>query len=270
MAKQCVMARRNKLLSFLTLMAMASAMGLAFEGCPGGGYVDKYACLSCHNGTVAENKLSFLETPMGFLQCAHCHGAGFEHARSGGRVEIYRPQGEAQVKLCGTCHRGERAGFIESVMADNPYNVLVCFDCHDPHTPPLTVLPYLDDSLCLSCHAAHGFGSVEAITSHTHHPYDPAGTGASRCVGCHMVPDTRLNQDEAVHKHTFEPVPPIASNQPGVEPVPPNSCAGIAGCHDGTVPTAPVFDVDNPAVNTQLETLFESWFGPFEAEGEGE
>ena len=50
------------------------------------------------------------------------------------------------------------------------------------------MLPAVDNSLCLRCHEAFGFATDEAISAHTHHSVDPAGSGASRCTACHMPP----------------------------------------------------------------------------------
>jgi hypothetical protein len=53
----------------------------------------------------------------------------------------------------------------------------------------------------------------------------------------------------------------VESNLAGITPAPPNSCAGITGCHDGTVSTAPVYNVDNPADNDQLQIIFDARYG---------
>ena len=108
------------------------------------------------------------------------------------------------------------------------------------------------------------FPTVDDIVAHTFHLYDPAGTGASRCTPCHMPPLRREDQAEGPHLHTFEPIPPIRSNEAmeaGVFPAPPNSCSGIMGCHDGAVPTAPVFDVDNPNDNVILQIIYDQRYG---------
>jgi hypothetical protein len=47
----------------------------------------------------------------------------------------------------------------------------------------------------------------------------------------------------------------------GIAPTPPNSCSGTMGCHDGTVVTAPVFNVDNREDNTILQIVFEDRYG---------
>ncbi|GMW03596.1 MAG: hypothetical protein AMXMBFR84_47300 [Candidatus Hydrogenedentota bacterium] len=78
-----------------------------------------------------------------------------------------------------------------------------------------------------------------------------------------MVPQTRTNQEDGPHNHTFLAVPPgatVDAVNSGVTPAPPNSCAGVAGCHDGTVLTAPIFDVDNTSQMEFLQLLYEHWF----------
>jgi hypothetical protein len=54
-----------------------------------------------------------------------------------------------------------------------------------------------------------------------------------------MVPPSQFFQDTGTHSHTFRPVQPIETREAaeaGVRFVPPNTCAGIAGCHDPNVP----------------------------------
>lgn len=97
---------------------------------------------------------------------------------------------------------------------------------------------------------------------HTSHPVDPVDTGASGCTSCHMVPLSRTNQANAEHDHTLMTVPPSfsAAAAIGMIPIPLNSCAGITGCHDGTVNSAPEFNVDDPQQMEFLQTLYELWF----------
>jgi hypothetical protein len=111
-----------------------------------------------------------------------------------------------------------------------------------------------------------GFGNDEAIEAHTHHPVDPDGTSASRCTKCHLVPleGSGPGVENVPHEHSLLTVAPLRSIEAidaGVIPVPANSCAGIAGCHDGSVSTAPVFDVENRATDILLQALFEEWYG---------
>jgi len=248
----------------LALAAMGCILIAMLAGCPStDGAVGKEVCLACHNGQSAPDKSKFLLSAHAGLQCELCHGPGFAHVRSGGRLGLF-VNGEfpdtEQRALCGQCHATQVAGFAQSAHATESY--LRCSTCHDVHAPEETVAPFVDNTLCLNCHAPYGFETDAAVRAHTRHPNTPAENGASRCTGCHMPPLVRVNQAAGPHEHSMTPIPPAASNaaiEAGVTPVPPNSCSGIAGCHDGTVPTAPVFDVENPAHNNLLQVLFEAY-----------
>jgi hypothetical protein len=116
--------------------------------------------------------------------------------------------------------------------------------------------------VCQQCHYTLGFNSAAAITAHTSHPVDPAGTGASRCVKCHLPPLERDNQVDGPHDHSLKGISPGVSAQAiinGDPVVPVNSCAGQTGCHDGSVAAAPVFDVEDLALMQLLEGAFNSF-----------
>jgi len=109
-----------------------------------------------------------------------------------------------------------------------------------------------------------GFETDEAVIAHTFHTNNPAQTGASRCTACHMNPMQRFDQGDGRHSHDWVPREPLYSNlaaQGGTEPVPPNTCAGITGCHDDTVESAPLHDVDNLDMNLVLQSTFDAWYG---------
>ena len=232
---------------------------LGFSGCHQPGYVGTDTCLTCHNGKLADNKLEYVESAHAFFEkgCEECHGPGELHVRNGGRYGLFI--GRPDAETCAKCHAAEVAGFKDSGHAQK--GAADCFDCHDPHAKQETVRPFTDNQLCLQCHSYMGFETEAAVSAHTFHDYDPTGTGASRCVTCHMVPAQRSDQAAGLHFHSLVPVQPIESNLAGTTPVPPNSCAGITGCHDGTVVTAPVFNVDDPLVNNQLQILYDSRYG---------
>ncbi|MFC1736607.1 hypothetical protein ACFL1X_10865, partial [Candidatus Hydrogenedentota bacterium] len=136
-----------------------------------------------------------------------------------------------------------------------------CGDCHDIHEADGNREDPADNSMCVGCHE---YEDNAAIKGHTRHSVDPSGTGASRCTTCHLPPLQREDQDEGRHDHKLTGIPPVASKEAadaGVDPVPPNSCAGIVGCHDGAVP-GPVFDVDDLDFNAgTLQGIFEAFFG---------
>jgi len=238
---------------------LAALVAAGLPGCQQPGYVGTDTCLTCHNGKLAVDKREYLESSHSFFEkgCEECHGPGGLHVRNGGRYGLFIKVPNEEV--CANCHAGEVSGFKDS--AHVRQDVLDCFDCHDPHSRQETVRPFTDNQLCLQCHTYSGLGTEADIMAHTFHPYDPTGTGASRCVTCHMVPGRREDQDAGLHFHNLVPVKPIESNLAGTTPAPPNTCAGITGCHDGTVSAAPVFNVDDPTVNDQLQALYDTRYG---------
>ncbi len=91
-----------------------------------------------------------------------------------------------------------------------------CSDCHNAHGtleayPKLLKQSVDDNTLCLSCHTALNFPDEYSIRLHTQHPYDPTGTGASRCVSCHMTKTGTVSAFTDVGGHTFVPVKPAAT-----------------------------------------------------------
>jgi len=91
-----------------------------------------------------------------------------------------------------------------------------CSDCHDAHgngqaRPSMLKHSTDDNALCLSCHESRGFSTEYTIRVHTQHTYDPAGTGASRCTGCHMTKTGVLANLGDVGGHSFIPVKPETS-----------------------------------------------------------
>jgi hypothetical protein len=178
--------------------------------------------------------------------------------RNGGRYGLFINDAEDAEAICNQCHPRQVTEFKLSVHAQK--GVLGCVECHDPHIVASTSRPFLDNHLCLQCHARLEFPTEADVTAHSFHDYDPAGTGQSRCTACHMVPGQRANQDQGPHQHSLIPVPPIRSNDTP-PPALPNTCAGITGCHDGSVITAPVFNVDDPNINVLLQTLYDARYG---------
>lgn len=272
------MQRRNLPVSFSprrrSLVSLVRAWGVCLlaaalfglSGCPGKpGEVGTQVCLQCHNGVLAPDRSEFPESAHAVVACETCHGPGYLHVRNGGRggLLIQTPENsDAQYGLCGRCHETETADHLESRHGSS--GALNCADCHDVHGAARTAPAFANNSLCLTCHRHAGFATNAEIEAHTLHSVDPAGTGASRCSGCHMVPLQRFDQAEGVYSHTMVPVPPVASNEAaeaGVTPTPPNSCSGIEGCHDGTVRTAPVFDVDTPEHNEWLQIVYDARYG---------
>lgn len=246
-----------------SLVALAGVF-LVLAGCRGG-YVGDAVCLACHDGRTAMDMRSISDSPHANVGCETCHGPGLIHVQNAGRagLGILNPASlsfGSSVGICTECHADAADSFQRSAHATG--EAATCHDCHDVHTAGGMFLSPLDNSLCLGCHASMGFDAPEDVIAHAvYHPLDPAGTGAGRCTSCHMTPLQRQNQADGPRDHSMVTVPPEASNlaaEMGISPVPPNSCAGIEGCHDGSVPTAPVFDVDSAAGNSIVQPLYEA------------
>ena len=275
--------RLGTFLSLSGLIVFVAASSLGTEGCqyigPGasvtnvGGWTAgsrlRDVCLVCHNGQNAPDVTGFLTGPHKNQACEGCHGSGYLHVRNGGRGGLFIDDLNglmtvASRLLCKRCHGTEVTGFEKSDHATE--KVLSCPGCHDVHAGARGAPSAVNNNMCLRCHRARGFGNDEAIEAHTHHPVDPDGTSASRCTKCHLVPleGSGSGIENVPHEHSLLTVAPLRSIEAidaGVVPVPANSCAGIAGCHDGSVSTAPVFDVDNRATDLLLQALFEEWYG---------
>ncbi|MDX9972202.1 MAG: cytochrome c3 family protein [FCB group bacterium] len=220
-------------------------------------------CLQCHNGQLASDVSEFRDSPHDFMRCARCHGDGTAHVRNGGRGGLFIQNPDdlpfaQEFQVCADCHEGESEQYTESGHFEAA--AASCYDCHDIHQTDALVLPAVDNSLCMRCHAAFGFASDEAISAHTQHSVDPAGSGASRCTACHMPPLEQGGDSET--DHTLDTVQPIVSAlaAEAQQTVPPNSCAGTDGCHDGSSAGEPVFDVNDPQHMRILQTIYETWF----------
>jgi predicted CXXCH cytochrome family protein len=232
------------------------------------GEVGADVCLACHDGRSAPDESDFPNSRHATIGCEGCHGPGYLHVRNGGRGGLFisNPGSlpfEARAAFCGKCHPKEEDGFVHSV--HNQKQILSCTTCHNPHSSLVTRRNAKNNDLCLDCHVGRGFDSDAAITAHTYHPVDPAGTGASRCALCHLPPLERQagSTSYVPHDHSLRTIPPIASNEAaeaGISPTP-NSCSGIIGCHDGSVITAPVFNVDKPEDNRILQEVYDLRYG---------
>ena len=178
-------------------------------------------------------------------------------------------------------HHQQFRDFNKSAHPTFEFHNVACYECHDPHGSTnehqvVTEIVEQDSSgnditiptepdnntLCLACHSTFGdfadiskemvadyANNVETIgtivSQHTRHPYDPEGTGASRCTKCHMPKMAKSAIAYDIHSHTFEVVSPektlFYQEQGGM----PNSCA--ASCHQKD--TFPNFGVDVSADN---------------------
>ncbi len=101
--------------------------------------------------------------------------------------------------------------YTQSAHWTNPYIQMFCWDCHTVHTAGTGAQLWQsvdDNSLCLRCHANHGFADDQEIRYHTRH-----SPGASRCTYCHMPATARAQawwgtNEGDIHSHTFEAVNP--------------------------------------------------------------
>ncbi len=220
-------------------------------------------CTQCHQDTVRGYERTLHATAQA-ASCHDCHDVHREGGLSKAKQGPVANRLEAIAETCSDCHGVQTAQFLESGHAQA--GVATCVSCHDMHREEMFTADPVDNSLCLQCHGSRflGFHTEANIDFHTgdFHPVDPAQSGASRCTSCHMPPLEQEGQPDVPHDHTMAPFPPAATNEllgEGVFPVPPNSCAGIAGCHDPAVPgSGQPFDVNNPMDNTFLQELYET------------
>jgi len=197
-------------------------------------------------------------------------------------------------------HHQQFLDFYRNSMPSNQFEPVACYNCHDPHgtTEHLIVteieeedslgnpivIPTANDNntLCLACHSTHGdfagiskewvadyqnhINDIGAIVSqHTNHPYDPEGTGTSRCSKCHNpeIAKSAINYD--IHSHTFEPIPPEKT----IIFEMPSSCA--VSCHrDIENGGSPIFNIGvdanlgdwTEATDIALADTLMHWYGP--------
>ena len=251
----------------LAAVGVVASLGIGGCGTTAPGEVGNVVCLACHDGFGAPDPGIADASVHVAIGCERCHGPGYLHVRNGGRGGLFIerlgavPFDESHL-LCAECHEGTAEAYLQSAHWLN--EGASCADCHNVHAANGARDDHRDNTMCLKCHEGMGFGDASAIGAHTYHSVDPAGTGASRCTTCHMPPLQRADQQDGPHGHNLFPLQPISSNEAaeaGVDPVPPNSCSGITGCHDGTVETAPQFDVDNPKHNALLQLIYEARYG---------
>ena len=260
---------RDRFFVILSLCVVSSTL----IGCPRppivGGPNSPATCIGCHDGRTATSVALYAFSAHASLDCIQCHGDATAHVQSGGNIAFINNPGrgpfEQSYASCTQCHEDTVNEFLMSTHATT--QLVSCGDCHNIHKPGGLAKPLTNNAVCNQCHTPLDFLTAESLTQHTNHPIDPADTGASGCTSCHMVPLSRFDQANAEHDHTMMTVAPSVSVEAammGITPIPPNSCAGITGCHDGTVPTAPEFDVDNQQQMEFLQTLYELWFPPNE------
>lgn len=218
-------------------------------------------CTTCH----AEKVAGWEDTAHGEFMRAACISCHNVHVPGGMQVEhesgaFLTSAGYAE--LCSQCHEDTVNQYLASDHAQK--DVLTCFACHDMHKPTTLRRDPVNNDICQQCHDSFqlGLDSVEAVDFHTgfFHPVDPAGTGSSRCIGCHMPPVQQSVTAQVHHDHSLTTIAPELSNSDiaNGEVARPNSCAGVTGCHDpgSNGPSFP-HDVNDPDVNEALQGLYD-------------
>ncbi|MBI5094564.1 MAG: hypothetical protein HZB26_19290 [Candidatus Hydrogenedentes bacterium] len=221
-------------------------------------------CNRCHTANVAGYVQSKHATEKG-ARCIDCHDVhrinGFTVATANNAHHL---DNDATQDLCGRCHQPQEADFLQSTHAQ--LEVASCTSCHNLHKANTFQANPLNNDICLQCHASFQLGFTSDAVTQAHvgaqHPLNPAGNGSGRCVACHLPPVQVAGQPNVTHHHNLVTVPPSASNtaiQAGISPVPPNSCSGIMGCHDVSVPgSGTPYDVTSVADNTFLQSVHDT------------
>jgi hypothetical protein len=221
-------------------------------------------CARCHQDKLAGH----MQTKHGTSGEVSCHACHDVHKPNGMTAGTSAPQQftkQDYAQLCGQCHFVEVDTFMKSAHAN--FSPMSCGTCHDMHIPTTYPVSHINNQLCQQCHGSFAFGldSPQRVDFHTgeFHPVDPAGTGASRCTGCHMPPVQQ--GPRAPVDHLMLTVPPLFTNQEvarGISPPPPNSCSGVAGCHDPGVPTSgQPHNPNDLNQNAALQPLYETTGG---------
>lgn len=206
-------------------------------------------CFDCHATLTSSRGYNHFDTQslIANVGCERCHGPARDHVASARRRETpvplafgYESVGvDAEVRLCGKCHRYlkemvplslnpgnlsivrfQPVGLMMSRCYSSALSGLRCSTCHDPHARPSTdVASY--ESKCIGCHHQ---GAKQRLCSLKPTPSDG-------CIGCHMpkrkVPEGFVFTDhwirrpnEARRPDTLLPAP---ATREDVETVPPGA-----------------------------------------------
>jgi hypothetical protein len=158
-------------------------------------------CFHCHTTLTSSRGPTVLDvaTMVPNVSCERCHGPGRAHvaASQAGDSDLTMPFGldqgtaDAQLRLCGECHRHpenfsasmiraddarlvrfQPVGLMQALCYRRSHGSLRCTTCHDPHARP-SHDPLGYEAACLSCHQA----APQAVCPIS------ARTG---CIACHM------------------------------------------------------------------------------------
>lgn len=172
-------------------------------------------CVYCHTttGRIVDQQIVDL-TPN--VNCEKCHGPASEHVRLA-RMSSNPPpfsvgrddwDAEAEIQLCGDCHRLPRHMSLQE-LRDYPAKVvrfqpvgmlrskcylesdgqMTCTTCHDPHTPVTATSRADHEQRCIDCH-------LQDSPAHVACPVSPQ----QGCVDCHM-PSPKFDHGIRFHDH---------------------------------------------------------------------
>ncbi|MEM0925178.1 MAG: multiheme c-type cytochrome [Planctomycetota bacterium] len=173
-------------------------------------------CVYCHitTGEIVGREIVGL-TPN--VDCEKCHGPGREHVRHARAkldplpaysVGTENWDAEAEIQLCGDCHRMPRdvtvmevrdypdvlvrfqpIGLLRSDCYLESGQSLRCSSCHNPHQSTRFESKEAHEKKCITCHSEEHASQVACPESPT--------TG---CVGCHMPP-VEVSEGLSFHDH---------------------------------------------------------------------
>ena len=148
-------------------------------------------CLQCHTDKVTAAILrtphaqkADERTPFAKQECESCHGAGAEHAASGGSaamgIRFGRDSGtpvSEQNEVCLGCHQNSKR--MNWHMSTHQANDLTCGACHSVHAVRDRMLVKAKQTeVCITCHRDQRAG----LFKRSRHPLRE---GILACSGCH-------------------------------------------------------------------------------------
>ncbi len=136
-------------------------------------YADPNDCGKCHQDNHSLWSNSVHKT----VSCENCHGPGQQHIDKGTPLTI-----NTSKELCENCHAsvpGRPSSFPQIDPAQH-HPQLDCITCHNPHDPPIPVMPHVEVywqwSNCVLCHKTGGL---------VPYPANHEGLDSSACLTCH-------------------------------------------------------------------------------------
>lgn len=193
------------------------------------------ACLTCHEDNVAQHWQDALHM-VNNVTCVTCHDAHAKENKAAGAA--------AQMQLCGTCHKAQRAGIHGmKEMADfNP----ACTTCHNPHDDRGPVSEMLDNRSegCRSCHDLVRMANSEKVSDKAKSYHKVMAKTDRTCLDCHqniahaapdsvpaMVPTPVRERSVTLFYPGQADSEWLISNHPGSQPL--RQGTGCQQCHRG-------------------------------------